>query len=62
MLRVFFSGIFVELQGNVLYLKTDRSADADFNLVKAASNGTNTFVLSGSGNMRMYKVSIYMYI
>lgn len=43
--------------GNVLYLKTDREASSYFNFIKAASDEENTFVLSGDGDLRMYKAS-----
>ncbi|CAN0037197.1 unnamed protein product [Ectocarpus sp. 12 AP-2014] len=42
--------------GNVLYLKTERESSSYFNLIKAASEGENTFVLAGDGTLRMYKV------
>lgn len=42
--------------GNVLYLKTERESSEFFNLIKAASNGDNTFVLAGDGTLQMYKV------
>lgn len=42
--------------GNVLYLKTERESSSYFNLIKAVSEGQNTFVLAGDGTLRMYKV------
>lgn len=42
--------------GNVLYLKTERESSSYFNLIKAVSDGENTFVLAGDGTLRMYKV------
>lgn len=54
--NVFCMVILLYRVGNVLYLKTERESSSYFNLIKAASEGENTFVLAGDGTLRMYKV------